>query len=225
MSKPFLPGDHIVDSADSVHEAVEAERVRLAQDLHDDLGGRLIAVKMALAPLLQAGSSQQTAARRADQLLDEAIAAMFDALHRLRPRELDLGLVAALQQIADDFSSPALVCRFSSNQPEIDAAPALMLGLMRICREALANVAKYAHAGQVDIRLSQVASDTDRGALLLDIIDNGGGYPEDAPDSASIAHRVRSLGGILERRAWLDDGVGCHLHIRVPMAPCTNGNS
>ncbi|RXZ32497.1 hypothetical protein D9O50_17340 [Oxalobacteraceae bacterium CAVE-383] len=233
MPKPFPPAMQSADSADSaekaveaerlqnVEEAVEAERLRLAQDLHDDLGGRLMALKMALAPLLQPASD---AARRADKLLDEAVDAMHGALRRLRPPELDMGLVAALQQLADDFTSPTLSCRFSSNQSEIDAAPAVTLGLLRICREALANIARHAGARQADIRLTQTDAGGEAGEsamLLLDIADDGCGYAADAPDSASIAHRVRSLDGVLERHAGppgTAGGNGCHLHIRVPMA-------
>jgi two-component system sensor histidine kinase UhpB len=200
--------------------ALERLQLRIAQDLHDDLGGRLIAVKMALAPLLQNKNTADADAEtvnRADRLLDEAIDAMHRVLHRLRPPELDLGLVAALQQMADDFRSSLQVCHFSSNQAEIDAAPALTIGLLRICREALANIGKHAQASRVDLRLTQSMADGIE-LLWLDIIDDGRGYPADAPDSASIAQRLQSLGGSMERRARTDGGSGCHLHIWVPIA-------
>jgi two-component system sensor histidine kinase UhpB len=205
------------DPFSAVQDAVERERLHLAQDLHDDLGGRLIAVKMALA----AGDAD--ALQRADRLLDQAIDAMHNVLQRLHPPELALGLVAALQQMTDDFGSPALSCRFSSNQPEIDAAPELTLGLLRIAREALANIGQYAQATQVAICLTQSGADGDSsGGLLLDIVDDGRGYPAQAPDSASIARRLQALGGTAERRvtpggSGEKDG-GCHLHIRIPIA-------
>lgn len=216
----FIPSDS--DQADAVREAVEAERLRLAQDLHDDLGGRLIALKMALAPLAKnAGASSDAA--RAGLLLDEAIEAMRGALKKLRPRELDLGLVATLQGIAADFTSGSVICGFQSDQAEIDAAPPTVLGLLRICREALANAVRHGQASNIDIRLSQ-RDIGGRDTLLLDIADDGKGYPSDAPDGASIAGRVRALGGILERRPGLENGAGCHLHIRVPMALHGHGN-
>jgi two-component system sensor histidine kinase UhpB len=209
------------DPFSAVQDAVERERLHLAQDLHDDLGGRLIAVKMALA------AGDPDAAQRADRLLDQAIDAMHNVLQRLRPPELALGLVAALQQMADDFGSPALSCRFSSNQPEIDAAPEVTLGLLRIGREALANIGQYAQATQVTICLTQSSADGDSdsdddGSLRLDIVDDGRGYPAQAPDSASIARRLQALGGTAERRvapggSGEKDG-GCHLHIRIPIA-------
>ncbi|HEY4317598.1 MAG TPA: histidine kinase, partial [Herbaspirillum sp.] len=212
MPKSLSSDMSAADCADSVQEAVEAERLRLAQDLHDDLGGRLVALKMALAPLLQdeSGESRRSsrsngaaAAQRADRLLDDAIDAMYQALHRLRPRELDLGLIAALRQSAADFASPGLDCRFSADQSEIDAAPAVTLGLLRICREALANIAKYAQASRVDIRLRQTGAEG-LDSLLLEIADDGRGYPAHAADSASIARRVQALDGIMERRAGRD---------------------
>jgi signal transduction histidine kinase len=202
----------------------EQLQIRIAQDLHDDLGGRLIAVKMALAPLMQSANGTATdvdanveAVQRADRLLDEAIDAMHAVLHRLRPSELDLGLVAALQQMADDFRSPLQSCHFSSNQAEIDATPAVTLGLLRICREALANIGKHAQADRVDLRLTQAVTDGVE-CLMLDVVDNGCGYPTDAPDSASIAQRLQSLGGTAQRRLRSDGRSGCHLHIWVPIA-------
>jgi two-component system sensor histidine kinase UhpB len=226
MPSPPRPAIPAIDSACALTEedalALERLQLRIAQDLHDDLGGRLIAVKMALAPLLQnpnaaSPAASADAASRADRLLDEAIDAMHRVLHRLRPSELDLGLVAALQQMADDFRSPLQTCHFSSNQAEIDAAPEVTLGILRICREALANIGQYAQAGRVDLRLTQTMADGIE-SLLLDITDDGCGYPADAPDSASIMQRLQSLGGSMERRARPDGGNGCHLHIRVPIA-------
>ena len=221
MSSPYsasIPSDSV--RADAVQEAVEAERLRLAQDLHDDLGGRLIALKMALAPLARDGSPD---AVRADRLLDEAIDAMHGALRALRPPELDSGMVNALQRIAADFTSAAVTCRFAPDQVEIDAAPQIALGLLRICREALTNAVRHGRASRIEIRLTQSEIEG-RPVILLDIMDDGKGYPAEAPDSASIASRVLALNGFLERRAGRKNGAGCHLHIRIPMTLHGRGN-
>lgn len=206
--------------ADAVREAVEAARMRLAQDLHDDLGGRLVALKMALAPLTRDGSPD---AVRADRLLDEAIEAMHGALRTLRPPELNSGIVNALQRTAADFTSATVTCRFASNQGEIDAAPQVALGLLRICREALANAVRHGQASRIDLRLTQSEIEG-ISMLLLDIQDNGKGYPAEAPDGASIASRVQALNGFLERRAAQKNGAGCHLHICIPITLHGRGN-
>jgi two-component system sensor histidine kinase UhpB len=236
------PSAAVTDPMSPNHAAVERERLRIAHDLHDDLGSYLIAVKMAMGQLAQALPSNdpalQAAAGRADRLVDQAIEAMHRVLHDLRPPELDLGLVAALRRIAEAYQATALPCRFSSNQAEIDAPPELTLAVLRICREALTNVSKHARASRVELRLTQQSADAADDAsslLLLDIIDDGRGYPDGAAAGASILRRVLALGGTLERPAGgagaiaaaparekpangpAAAGAGCHLRIRIPM--------
>ncbi|MDB5990159.1 MAG: domain S-box protein [Herbaspirillum sp.] len=226
MHRPHLD---VSDSSFTAQDAVEQERLRLAHDLHDDLGSLLIAAKMAMTPFLNGSQKNvadlKAAAARANALIDQAIDAMHRTLHDLRPPELKLGLVAALAQMATDYQLQALPCDFSSNQAEIDVAPEVTLGLLRICREALTNVSKHAAASRVVLHLVQqpiadAADATNTGdtavgdMLMLDIIDDGRGYPAEAPAGASIERRVRALGGTLERPA---SASGCHLKIRIPI--------
>jgi two-component system sensor histidine kinase UhpB len=222
--RPHLDVTESSDSSDSsftAQDAVQQERLRLAHDLHDDLGSLLIAAKMAMTPFLNGSQKNvadlKDAAARANALIDQAIDAMHRTLHDLRPPELTLGLVGALAQMAADYQSQALPCDFSSNQAEIDVAPEVTLGLVRICREALTNVSKHADASRVVLRLIQqplagTAGPSD--LLMLDIIDDGRGYSAEAPAGASIERRVRALGGTLERPAAAR---GCHLQIRIPI--------
>jgi signal transduction histidine kinase len=235
MSIPHRPSLDIAAPSSPTQEAVEQERLRIAQDLHDDLGSLLVAAKMAIAPLLNpsqenpgdpkaAAAAAAAAASRVDDLLDQAIGAMRRVLHDLHPPELAMGLVAALQQMSDDYCAHAVPCDFSSNQAEIDAGPEITLGILRICREALTNISKHAAAGRVVLRLTQQTdAATDRQALLLDIIDDGRGYSAGAPAGASIERRVQALGGALERRPA---GAGNHLHIHIPIPfPADPGSS
>jgi signal transduction histidine kinase len=233
MSIPHRSPLDIAAPSSAIQEAVEQERLRIAHDLHDDLGSLLVAAKMAMAPLLNPSqkdpadpkaAAAAVAAARADDLLDQAIAAMRRVLHDLHPPELAIGLVAALRQMSDDYSAHAVPCDFSSNQAEIDAGPEMTLGILRICREALTNISKHAAAGRVVICLTQQTdAASDRQALLLDIIDDGRGYSAEAPAGASIERRVRALGGVQERRPV---GVGNHLHIHIPIPfPADAGSS
>ncbi|HWZ49212.1 MAG TPA: histidine kinase [Herbaspirillum sp.] len=224
MHRPHLD---VSDSSFAAQDAVEQERLRLAHDLHDDLGSLLIAAKLAMTPFLNGSQKNvadlKAAAMRANALIDQAIDAMHRTLHDLRPPELTLGLVAALRQMAADYQLQTLPCDFSSNQAEIDVAPEVALGVLRICREALTNVSKHAAASRVVLRLVQhpladIADTADTAGpsdmLMLDIIDDGRGYPAAAPAGASIERRVRALGGTLERPA---SASGCHLQIRIPI--------
>ncbi|OYO30431.1 hypothetical protein CD932_04270 [Janthinobacterium sp. PC23-8] len=182
----------------------QQERTRLARELHDDLGGNLTAIKMALAMLarrLPAGDAAlQDQAAYVDDLVDRSI----DAVHRisldLRPSMLELGLVAALDWQAKQFVRQAgIECVFSSNRKEIDLNPDQATGLFRIAQEALTNIARHAHASKVAVRLDQ-----QRQHVRLCISDNGVGMrPLDRakPQSfgiRSMSERASALGGALQ---------------------------
>ena len=186
-----------------IEKVKEQERTRIAREIHDDLGGNLTAIKMALAMLaarLPAGDATlQDKASYVDALVDRTI----DAVHRisldLRPAILDLGLVAALEWQIKEFEKQAGVhCIFQSNLREIALDPDQASALFRIFQEALTNIAKHAHATRVTVKLARA-----RHHLSLKISDNGGGIwqaDRAKPHSFGIrgmTERAHALGGTL----------------------------
>lgn len=186
-----------------IDKVKEQERTRLARELHDDLGGNLTAIKMALAMLtrrLPAGDALlQEKAGYVDDLVDRSI----DAVHRisldLRPSMLDLGLVAALDWQVREFARQAGIdCAFASNRKDIELSLDQATTLFRIAQEALTNIAKHARASKVAVRL-----DRQRQHIRLCISDNGVGLrPLDRakPQSFGIrgmSERASALGGTL----------------------------
>ena len=187
-----------------IDKVKEQERMRLARELHDDLGGNLTAIKMALAML---GSrlppelpQLQDKAAYVDALVDRSI----DAVHRisldLRPSMLDLGLVAALDWQVREFARQAGIdCAFASNRKDIELSLDQATTLFRIAQEALTNIAKHARASKVAVRL-----DRQRQHIRLCISDNGVGLrPLDRakPQSFGIrgmSERASALGGTLQ---------------------------
>ncbi|MDC8759292.1 PAS domain-containing sensor histidine kinase [Janthinobacterium fluminis] len=180
----------------------EQERTRIAREIHDDLGGNLSAIKMALAMLakrLPPDGALHDKAAYVDELVDRTI----DAVHRisldLRPSMLDLGIVAALEWQSKEFETQAgLPCHFVSNRKEIDLDLDQATALFRIFQEALTNIAKHAHASRVTVRLARL-----RHHISLKITDNGGGIwqaDRAKPKSFGIrgmAERANALGGTL----------------------------
>jgi two-component system sensor histidine kinase UhpB len=151
----------------------EAERRRIARELHDEVGQGLTAALLQLdaaARAAPAGLAEELAEAR------EAVRANLEAVReiarRQRPAALeDLGLVAALQALAGELShrsGPAIQVR-SSRRIE-DLAPDLELTVYRIAQEALTNAVRHARSSTVGIDLH---ADGDR--LVVRIADDGAG--------------------------------------------------
>jgi two-component system, NarL family, sensor histidine kinase UhpB len=208
-----------------IEQAKEQERTRIAREIHDDLGGNLTAIKMALAMLAarlpDAHDALTDRAAYVDGLVDRTI----DAVHRialdLRPPMLDLGLGAALEWQAREFEKQTgIACVFRAPAKEIDLDPDHASALFRIFQEALTNIAKHAGATRVSVSLRR-----ERQCLLLAIRDNGRGIaPEDRskPDSfglRSMSERAEALGGTLALSPAPGGGTMVGIKIRLVTAP------
>jgi len=156
----------------------EDERVRIAREIHDELGQALTCMSMDLAFLekqLPKGS-EQAAARMAalTEMIRETVKTVRRISSELRPSILDdLGLAAGLEWLGRDFETrTGLKCAVSVPS-NIDLSPQKAIVIFRICQEALTNVTRHAKATQVSIDLI----DAD-GQLTLEVRDNGRGINE-----------------------------------------------
>ncbi|MRX08175.1 histidine kinase [Pseudoduganella sp. FT25W] len=181
----------------------EQERTRIAREIHDELGGNLTAIKMAVAMLAARLDDSEPALREKTDYVDALVDRTIDAIHRisldLRPPLLDLGLVAALEWQAREFDKQTgIATSFSANQRDIGLNTDQATALFRIAQEALTNIAKHAHASKVTVRLARL-----RHHISLKISDNGAGIAAaDRGKPASfglrgMAERARALGGTL----------------------------
>jgi len=209
----------------------EAERRRIAKDLHDELGSRLTAIKMALAQLGGQLRSDDAAllghARDAEGLVDGALEAMHDIIDGLHPAVLDLGLQAALEWLARSFARQTGVPhRLQVDVIDDELPPALLdafqsVSLYRIAREALHNAGRHASARNVDISLRH-----DGTMLTLIIADDGIGLPQDAatrPQSSglrSMHERAALVGAALE--VLQGDSGGTQLQLTLPVRSAAN---
>jgi len=185
----------------------EEERARIARELHDELGVGLTCLKIDLSRLQSlvadgSGSFTHPAVdnriRSMMDFIDTQIGAVQRIVTELRPPVLDdLGLMAALEWQAQDFERRTGVrCTFSAAHRDLplDSDQASMI--FRICQEALTNVARHAHATDVDVSL-----EVRDGTLRLQVKDNGRGLPEEkllAPQSLGLLgmrERAELFGG------------------------------
>ena len=126
----------------------------------------------------------------------------------LRPATLDLGLVPAIEWLADDFSDRwGIVCRVDvrCDQDDLDAINAT--SIFRIVQESLTNIARHANASEVIIFLRTVDH-----MLNLRICDNGKGFDPAVVAKTSgfgllgMRERVLALGGSMKIKTGLNEG-------------------
>ena len=195
-------------------EVQEAERRRLARDLHDDIGQVLTALKIQLESLARSSAGSRSEADTG-AALQECAETTRHALERvrqlslsLRPLQLDdLGLAAALRSHVDRQA------KLGGLRPHFDAAdaPALVApevetACFRIAQEAITNVLRHARGRNLWVRLF-----TADGRLALSVRDDGAGFElEGARRRAAVGDSLGVIG--MEERAAL---VGGSLELRT----------
>jgi PAS domain S-box-containing protein len=214
----------LAELSSHLEAAKEEERERIARDIHDELGGTLVAIKIEtslLSSKLPTDPLQlRKRVRAVEGLIDEAISTAGRVARELRPGILkDFGLAAAIECQADDFSQRVgLNCDTTGISHEVDPDETTSLALFRVFQEALTNVAKHAQATWVGIRLG-----TEGDELMLEIADNGRGISaEDMNKPKSfglrgIRERMRGLGGSLELAR--NSPLGTRVILRAPFRP------
>jgi signal transduction histidine kinase len=183
--------------------AVEDERRRLRRDLHDGLGPTLAAVAsridVARMTAARAPEESERALAAARQEVTGMLAEVRRLVHGLRPPALDdVGLVRALQQQADQLSSPTLRVEIRVDG-DLDVLPAAVeVACFRIVAEALTNVVRHAAASRCTVRLRR--SDE---RLEVEVADDGTGIEERTRAGVgllSLRERAEELGGRCEVR-------------------------
>ena len=211
--------------AGHLQSAREEERIKIAREMHDEIGTLMTAIKMDLAFLGHeidgTGPAKSPDALRAEiratmKLVDDAIESVHQIVRELRPAVLDhLGLRAALEWQMQDFEERSKIeCRFSSDLDELDLDPERATAVFRIMQEALTNVARHAQASRVDASLRK-----EDNHLILDVRDNGVGI-SGAPDVTrfgilGMRERAHVFGGDVLING--SPGEGTIVTVRIPV--------
>ena len=189
-------------------EAADAARRKLERDLHDGAQQRLVGLAIQLRLL--------TRRLGADAGIEPCIQELLGALEELRDLARGLhpavlterGLVPALEALAARSPVPATVrAELGERLPE-----AQEVALYFVAAEALANVAKYAAATEVEISVDRTPD-----AVSIAIADDGvgGADPDGGSGLRGLADRVEALGGRL--RVESPPGVGTTVRARLPL--------
>jgi two-component system, NarL family, sensor kinase len=206
--------------AEQVIAAEEAERRRLASDIHDGITQRLISLSFhldaaasALAEAPAFTAEQLVRARMLTRLmLDEARA----AINGLRPPVLDdLGLADALASLAHSIGAVEVTVDVDDCQlPEH-----VEIALYRIAQEALQNVVKHAHTSRATLELHQTGTQ-----IWLRVSDSGGGFDPAAPPAARGAAASSPTGATAASSPTSDSGTGYGMSSMAERAELVGGH-
>ena len=208
----------IQDLAGRLITAQEAERSRIARELHDDVGQRIALLTMDLALLGRGGDLEsKTLAKEVVSRAHDIGTSVHNLSHRLHPATLQLvGLLPALSALRNEQAYAGLAVDLTSDNVPAHIPPDVTLALFRIAQEALQNAIKHSQAHHVSVRLSGRSE-----GLALEIADDGIGFEVDTAwrkglGLISMTERVEVIGGRLDIRS--KPGSGTRLHISVPQA-------
>jgi signal transduction histidine kinase len=220
--------EQLRDLSGQLLAAVEEERKRISQEVHDELGQALTVIKMDLGfARRKLNGDLPDVANRLDETvrhIDETIRIMRRIATDLRPGILDsLGLEAAVESLVQEFSSrTGIHCNFlksSNNQPILDKD--ISITAYRIVQEALTNIARHSQANEVDITY---VVDEDR--LYIEIRDNGVGIA-DAPETGEkslglrgMRERARHVHGTVSVQGG--PGKGTTVMLEIPLTASSN---
>ncbi len=199
---------------------LEGERKHIAQEVHDELGQVLTALRMDLSLLgMRFGALDPSVNDKVldlKRLVDRAILGVRNVAVNLRPPALDMGLVPAIEWLCSEFTrQTTIACLFDAGHECVELDEPRAVVVFRIVQESLTNVMRYARASKVEISLASSA-----GLLDLQVKDNGCGF-----DLAAAAQRKTfGLLGMRERALALGGrvdivsapGMGTVIGVSIP---------
>jgi len=175
--------------------AHENQRKEISHELHDKISQVLIGINVQLAVFARVSKVKPSVIAPVRRLVEQSVRIVHDYARELRPAMLDqLGLIPALRTYIDEipkcknqeihFTAAADVEALDNDQRTV---------LYRVAQEALVNVAKHAHAHEVNVTLKKI-----RGYVRLEIADDGKAFEVDRLSSVEWSHRL-GLTGMRER--------------------------
>lgn len=201
----------------------EEERRCLAQELHDELGQSLSAIK-AMAVSMRNSKPSGEIKGTVDSIIsvcNHLFSVVRAMMRRLRPIMLDeLGLIASLEDMLENWRArhPEIGLTFTCEESVEDCEKETKIQLFRIIQECLTNVVKHARADRVEINLEAVKAPGHSAYLCLQIEDNGCGFDPKQPRKGfgllGIRERVKGLGGEFQLESR--PGRGTAINIKIP---------
>ncbi|HEV2703861.1 MAG TPA: sensor histidine kinase [Steroidobacteraceae bacterium] len=226
LPPPLEAGEEtgLSELAANLQRYAESEKVLLARQLHDELGGALVGAKMDLAWLRRriGSTDPEVIARweRLERALETGIAFKRRVVEQLRPTLLDnLGFYAAARWLVEETCAAAgLKAELNLPLPEPQLNQDVGIALFRILQESLRNVTRHAGATRVTI---SVVMEQDN-VLRMIVNDDGAGMSAErlrnlgSRGLGSMRHRMRAIGG--EFQVHSAAGTGTEITVVAPLS-------
>lgn len=210
--------------AGHLETAKEAERKRIAQEIHDELGGIFTGIKAYISVYVErikrAGQTPDPLLMEVASLADNGFQAVRRVITDLRPSVLDqLGIWTALEWYANQIekrSGLECACTIDKELADMEIEPELSTMLFRVVQEALTNTVRHAEATRV-----AVLAGIENAELTLEICDDGKGIDHDRYANSEswgivgMHERARYFGGDLSITG--EAGQGTRVRLRLPM--------
>jgi signal transduction histidine kinase len=205
-------------------ESQEAERKRLASELHDGLGQNLLVVKNELQQFVSEHPEPQNDLRRVTSLVQESVESVREISSNLHPHHIErLGFCAAVEAMTENIShSSRLRIECSCDKLNHQLPKEFEIHVYRIIQEALSNIVRHASAQNVKVEVRE-----DQKSIGVIIKDDGCGFdvrefrgghaPKQTGDVArgfglaSMMERARIIGGTLMIESSPTSGTTIHL--------------
>lgn len=206
-----LEKDHQLIATHLVLQGEEAERSRLARDLHDGLGGLLSGIKLTLSNMkgnMVLSSESVTSYDKALGMLDSSIKELRRVAHNMMPEALvKFGLKDALSDFCHSLENKQIQINYQWFGIEKRFDQKLEIGLYRIAQELINNAFKHAQATELIVQLVQ-----EENRASLTVQDNGKGFDtailrtSKGAGIANIRSRVESLNGTFDFASAIGKG-------------------
>jgi two-component system, NarL family, sensor histidine kinase UhpB len=197
----------------------EAERLRIAQELHDQVGQELTAVLLGLARVeANVSGDLRENVGEVQEAVRESLEGIRNIAVELRPEALDdLGLESALAVLSERLAERTGLRVKLHVDPELPPiAPEVELVVYRVAQEALTNVVRHAATADAELTLEH-----DDGTISLTVSDRGRGLVNGGADGTGVRgmrERATLIGGRLAIDANGGAG-GCRVRLSAPVEP------
>jgi len=183
-------------------EIQEDERQRLSQELHDELGQSITAIKvMAVTAAHKKADIKQTTETIVG-ICDHVMKVVRSMMHQLHPLVLtELGLKATMEDLLNHWSvrNPELALTIDCPDEVDDLEQKITIQVFRVVQECLTNIVRHAQAEQAQIKLVIKHNDSFEKTLWLEVSDDGQGCAADKIKTGfgllGMRERIKSLGG------------------------------